>query len=293
MSMNKDSLPNIGTMMTAEVDGLSIRYAKGGATSGTPILLMSPWPESIYSFHSVLPELTTKNPVILIDLPGFGRSQSRPEVMAPEAMGDFIIALFRQLGIARAHVVAPDVGTPAVLFAAAKRPELFESLVVGGAAMRADLAAGVLKDLIYSPPGALANIDGADGVKDYLALAAQLTPPAIIEDFRAASSGRRFEEAAQFVRGYLIDSPKLETKLSSISTPALIMYGKSDPIVPSENGRFLADRLPHNRHLPLDAGHRVWEEAATEYAKALVAWFDGDYRSMNSDRIVERFSSAS
>lgn len=280
MQVEKGLLPDIGTVATAEIDGLSVRYAQSGVSKGTPILLTAPWPESIYSFHRVLPRLATAHPLLAVDLPGYGRSQSRPDVMAPEVMGDFVIALLKHFGISRAHVVAPDVGTLAVLFAGSKKPDLFESLVLGGGAMRTDLADGVLKDVIYSPTGAFSNMDGAEAVKDYLTQAAQLTPAAIIEDFRAASAGRRFEEAAQYVRGYIPDLPTLEPKLPGIQTPALIIAGKNDPIVPPANGQFLADRLPHNHYVLLDAQHRVWEEAAAEYRAALVSWFGGGYRSL-------------
>src|ERR1700745_920618 len=184
--MNKNNLPNIGAVTITEIDGLSIPYARAGVSKGIPILLTAPWPESIYSFHRLAPKLATEHPVLLVDLPGFGLSQSEPNVMAPEAMGDFLIKLLKYFGITRTHVVAPDVGTPVVLFANSKQKEIFESLVIGGAAMQPDLATGALKDLIYSPPGFLTNA-GSDGVKSYLEQAALLTPSAIIEDFRAAS----------------------------------------------------------------------------------------------------------
>lgn len=276
---NKDNLPNIGTVTKAKIDGLSIRYAQGGSPTGTPILLTAPYPESFYAFHRLVPHLITKYPVLLVDLPGFGHSESRPEVMSPEAMGNFVIKLLKHFGIKRTHSVSPDVGTPALLFAAAKEQDLFESLVVGGAAMQPDLAAGILKDLIYSPAGALADA-GSDAVKPYLDHAAELTPSAIIEDFRSASAGRRFEEATQFVRGYIHDSPKLEPQLKTIKTPALIIAGKDDPIVPSVNGQFLADRLPNNRYVLLDAQHRYWEEASDKYIETLLAWFNGGYISL-------------
>ena len=275
--MNKDNLPNIGTVSFTEIDGLSIRYARGGASKGINILLTAPYPESFYAFHRLVPHLDTEHPVLLVDMPGFGHSQSRPDVMAPEAMGNFLIRLLTHFGISRTHTVSPDVGTPAILFAALKQQDLFESLVIGGAAMQPDLAAGVLKDLIYSPTGFLAEV-GADGVKSYLEHAAQLTPSAIIEDFRSASAGRRFEEATQFVRGYIQDSPKLEPQLKNIKTPALIIGGKDDPIVPQINGQFLADRLPNNRYILLDAQHRYWEEAADKYIETIISWFGGDYR---------------
>jgi pimeloyl-ACP methyl ester carboxylesterase len=276
----KNLLPDIGIVATTEIDGLFIRYARSGASQDMPILLTAPWPESLYSFHRVLPRLAAEHPLIAVDLPGFGRSRSRPDVMAPEAMGDFVISLLRHFGIGRTHVVAPDVGTLAVLFAASKQPDRFESLVLGSGAMRVDLAAGSLKDLIHSPAGAFAAVDGADRMKNYLTHAAELTPAAIIEDFRAASAGRRFEEAVQYVRGYIPDLPKLEATLSGIATPALIIAGKNDPIVPPANGQFLADRLPHNRYVLLEAQHRVWEEAASEYTEALVSWFGGGYRRL-------------
>ncbi|HEX3973383.1 MAG TPA: alpha/beta hydrolase [Stellaceae bacterium] len=275
-----DVLPNIGRVATDTIDGLAIRYARSGASEGLPILLTAPWPESLYAFHHVMPRLAGAHPLIAVDLPGFGRSQSRPDVMAPEAMGNFVIALLDHFGIGRTHVVAPDVGTLAVLFAAAKQSGRFESLVVGGGAARVDLAAGSLNELIHSPTGAFASVDGADRVRNYLTHAAELTQAAIIEDFRAASAGRRFEEATQYVRGYIADLPKLAAALPGINTPTLIIAGKSDPIVPPANGQFLANRLPRNRYVLLDAQHRVWEEAAADYADALLSWFGGGYRRL-------------
>jgi hypothetical protein len=42
--MSKDLLPDIGTVSTAEVDGLKIRFVKAGTTAGIPIILTAPWP---------------------------------------------------------------------------------------------------------------------------------------------------------------------------------------------------------------------------------------------------------
>jgi len=254
--MSVDALPDIGSLSTAEIDGLVIRYARGGATKGTPILLTAPWPESIYAFRHVLSRLGAEHPLLAVDLPGFGHSASRPGVMAPEAMGDFVIALLAHFQMSQAHAVAPDVG----------------------AAARPDLAAGVLNDLIHSPPGTFASIDGAEAVKSYLSDAAKLTPAVIVQDFREASAGRRFEDAVQYVRAYISDLPKLEMLLPSIETPVLIIAGRNDPIVPPGNGQFLADRLPHNRYVLLDAGHRIWEEAPTDYREELANWIGGGHR---------------
>jgi pimeloyl-ACP methyl ester carboxylesterase len=276
--MSKETLPDIGRISTTEIDGLSVRYAKAGDSKRLPVLLTAPWPESIYSFYHLVPKLAAKHFVLAVDLPGFGLSQSRPDVMAPEAMGEFLIELLFHFDVSRTHIIAPDVGTLAALFAALKRPELFESLIIGGAAMQTDLADGALKDLIHSPVGYLANA-GSDGVKAYMDQAAKLTPAAIIDDFNAASTGRRLEEATRFVRAYMTDCPKLEQQLSKIKTPSLVLAGKNDTIVPPVNLQYLAARLPNNHSLLLDAGHRVWEEAADKYNDMIISWLDGEYLS--------------
>src|SRR6266851_1491611 len=71
---------------------------------------------------------------------------------------------------------------------------VFVSLAVGGGAVRVDLAAGDLKNVIATPKGAFAAMNGADVMADYLTQAGKLTPAAVIEDFRLASTGKRFED---------------------------------------------------------------------------------------------------
>lgn len=154
--------PEIGKVTTSQIDGLEIRFARSGKPDGIQVLLTSPWPESIYAFRGVLPAIETLNPLIALDLPGFGRSEGRADVMSPEGMSAFIVKVAQHFGISRMHAIGPDVGTLALLFAAARNPALFESLVVGSGATSPDLAASGLKDLIASPAGAFAEVDGGD-----------------------------------------------------------------------------------------------------------------------------------
>jgi pimeloyl-ACP methyl ester carboxylesterase len=275
--MKDDRLPDIGQVTTEIIDGLRIRLSRIGRSDGLPVLLTSPWPESIYAFHRVIPYLVEAHPVIAIDLPGFGHSESRADVMSPRAMGAFLVKVAAHLNLNRLHGVGPDVGALAFLFAAADHPRLFESLAVGGAATRVDLAGGQLRDLIASPKGAFAAINGDDAVSGYLTQAAQITPPAIIDDFRQASAKQRFEDAVQYVRAYNEDLPLLEQRLSQIQTPVLVIAGKDDPIVPPANNQLIADRLPRNRLSLLEAAHRVWEEATENYSSQIMSWFGGEY----------------
>ena len=274
-------LPDIGSVKTTQIDGLQIRFARTGRADGIPVLLTSPWPESIYAFRDVLSEIGKSNPLIAIDLPGFGRSEGRPGVMSPESMGSFILVAAQHFGFKRMHAIGPDVGTLALLFAAARAPTVFESLVVGSGATSPELAAGGLKDLIASKPGALADEDGGKIGAGFVSQSAKRkTPAAVLEDYRLSSAGRRFEDATNFVRAYTRDLPRLKELLPSIATPVLIIAGKNDPIVPPANGQLLADRIPHSRHILLEGGHLIWEDAPEEYAANIASWLGGGYLSV-------------
>jgi pimeloyl-ACP methyl ester carboxylesterase len=274
-------LPDIGHVAILQLDGLKIRLARSGRSDGVPVLLTSPWPESIYAFRGILPEIEALGPLIAVDLPGFGRSEGCLDLMSPEAMGKFVIKLAQQLGVDRMHAVGPDVGTPTLLFAAARSPGLFESLVVGSGATSTELAGGGLKDLIAAQAGAFDNLEGGNVAVQFVTQSADVpTPDAVLEDYRLSSTGRRFAEAAKFVQAYPRDLPRLEALLPNIETPVLVLAGRHDPVVPPPNGELLAKHLPHCRNELLEGGHLIWEDAAPAYAGRLAEWLGGGYRSV-------------
>src|SRR5882672_8754163 len=130
------------------IDGLNVRYATNGS-GDEKVVLFSPWPESIFAFAPVWAGLTKQFEVLAIDLPGFGRSEARDDLFAPQKMGEFIAKAIDAFGFASVHAVGLDVGSPSVLFAALTRPELFRSLIVGAGASTYPLAVeGALKSMI-------------------------------------------------------------------------------------------------------------------------------------------------
>jgi pimeloyl-ACP methyl ester carboxylesterase len=262
-----------------EVDGLKIRYLKGPERAGVPLLLTSPWPESLFAFHRIWDRLAAEASLVAVDLPGFGQSLARADVRSPSGMGVFLPRILHAMELTRVHAVGPDVGTSAFLFAAKDQPALFESLIVGSGATSADTAGATLKDLIFAK--SLAHLETQDGA--IIALAAidgmlnQTLPPAIRADYAESSVGRRFIEAAAYVRSYPGDLAKLGKALASISTPVLGIWGKSDPIVPPINAEPLLQKLPKSKTVYLDAGHFVWEQQPEAYAAAVLDWVKGGY----------------
>jgi pimeloyl-ACP methyl ester carboxylesterase len=189
--------------------------------------------------------------VVAIDLPGFGHSDGRPELIAPDAMGSFLAHLIEEWGLGAPHVIGPDVGTAAALFLAANFPDRVTSLTIGGGAVRFPIdAGGALKDVIEAPSlDVVRALDARTNIGFAVEPAAGAdSEPDVHEDYVSAYDLGRFAESARFVRHYPEQNPVLRDLLSSISTPAQIVAGRDDDLVPWSNNEYLADLLPNRTH---------------------------------------------
>jgi pimeloyl-ACP methyl ester carboxylesterase len=264
-------------------DGVRIRFADSKAASDVTVLLLAPWPESLWAFRRIWNRVASVGRVVAIDLPGFGHSDGRPDLIAPDSAGAFLAHLIDEWGLGTPHVVGPDVGTAAALFLAAKAPERVSSLTVGGGAVRFPIdAGGALKDIIEAPDlDVVRGLDARSNVGHAVEpVAARDSEPDVHEDYVSAYDLGRFAESARFVRHYPAQNPLLRDLLASITTPTQIVAGRDDDLVPWSNNQYLHDLLPNSEIHPLDAGHFAWEQAPEEYGRLVADWVSGGYRRL-------------
>jgi pimeloyl-ACP methyl ester carboxylesterase len=262
-------------------DGVRVRFADNKAESGVTVLLLSPWPETLWAFRRIWDRVATVGRVVAIDLPGFGHSDGRPDLIAPDSSGVFLAGLIDEWGLGAPHIVGPDVGTAAALFLAAKSPERVTSLTIGGAAVHLPIeAGGALKEIIEAPSlDVVRALDARTNIGYAVEPgAASASEPEVHEDYVSAYDLGRFAESARFVRHYPEQNPILRDLLPSITTPTQIVAGRHDDLVPWSNNEYLHDLLPNSEIYPLDAGHFAWEQAAEEYGQRVVEWVRGGYR---------------
>jgi pimeloyl-ACP methyl ester carboxylesterase len=269
------------------IDGLKIRYATSQRLErrerdAVPILLLSPWPESIYAFLPTWETFAALGPLVAVDLPGFGLSQSRPDVMAPEAMGEFILKIVDAFELDQPHAIGPDVGTPALLFAAANHPGIFRSLVIGSGATDHQHIGGILDELVNAPSlEPFKNLTGEQFVRGALEnQTAYNLPDYALSDYLAAYEGDRFFESVRFVRDYPRALPRLASRLGTIQVPCQIIVGRHDPFVPVSNAEGLHKGLPKSKLDILECGHFAWEDGAAEYNKLVSEWIKGGFASL-------------
>jgi pimeloyl-ACP methyl ester carboxylesterase len=276
------SMTDLGVPMFIDIEDLRIRYVRSsGDTTRTPVVLVSPFPESLYAYDDIWADLSQAAPLVALDLPGFGQSESRPELMNSQAMGTFVTKVLAALGLRRVHAIGPDVGTSALLFAASQSPEMFESLVVGSGGT--DVAhTGSLKDIIFAPSADdLITVDGGDYAVAVLDKRAATQPaPYVLDDYRASYAGRRAAEALAYIRAYATFLPLLRETLPGVRTPALGIWGAHDPIVLPESAAVLDQGLPHTRSVVLDSGHFIWHDHPEEYAQIVLDWINGGYQTV-------------
>jgi pimeloyl-ACP methyl ester carboxylesterase len=260
------------------IDGLRIRYADSGGSQEPVVLLTSPWPESVYAFAAMWATLAEHARLFAVDLPGFGASERRDEFLSPRGMGEFVTKLIVEADLGRPHIVGPDVGTSATLFAAAAQPQQIASVTVGtgGAAIPLQLGEPLRSWVLDPDLDKYRRMDSRVIVGAAVDTIAGGVPDDIRADYLACYDGDRFAESMRYVRRYPEELPALAELLPQITTPVTIINGRHDRVVPLTNAEFLDERLPTSRVVIIDAGHFVWEEAPAEYASIILDSITGN-----------------
>ena len=254
------------------VDGVRIRYADSGGAQESTLLLTSPWPESVNAFAPMWDTLAQHARLFAVDLPGFGASERRDDLLSPRAMGGFLAQLIAEADLGRPHIVAPDVGTSAALFAAAAHPERIASVIIGtgGAAVPIELGEPLASWVLDPDLDKYRSMDPRAIVAAAVDTIAGGVPDDIRADYLDCYDGDRFVESMRYVRRYPEELPELAELLPQIATPVTIINGRHDRVVPLANAEFLDERLSNSRLAIIDGGHFIWEEAPAEYASIVV-----------------------
>jgi pimeloyl-ACP methyl ester carboxylesterase len=157
------------------------------------------------------------------------------------------------------------------------------SLTLGGGAVTFPIEAGGALQAVIEAPSLddVRQLDARVNISAAVESAAQQAlEPEVHEDYVSAYDLGRFAESARFVRHYQAQNKVLQELLPSIRTPAQVVAGKQDDIVPWSNNQYLADALPNcGKAHALDAGHYAWEEAANEYGRLVAEWVAGGYKT--------------
>ena len=238
------------------IDGVRIRYADSGDPHKTTVVLTSPWPESLYAFAPMWAPLPGHARLFAVDLPGFGASERREDLLSPRAMGEFLAQLITEAELGTPHILAPDVGTAAALFAAAEHPERIASAIVGAGGAAVPLQLGQpLASWVLDP-----DLDKYRKMDPRVIVGAAVDTIAggissdIRADYLACYDGDRLAESMRYVRAYPEELPVLAGLLPQITVPVIIINGRHDRVVPLAHAECCGrTRLDHGQRALMGA----------------------------------------
>jgi pimeloyl-ACP methyl ester carboxylesterase len=270
------TLPDVGTSVIAA--GLLTNYF--GAGDGPPIVLLhgsGPGVTAWQNWHGIMPRLARRHRVLAPDIVGFGFTE-RP---APETGGvklwvSHVLGFLDALGIERAILIGNSFGGGVALALTARHAARVAGLVLMGTpAGEFQQTRGLASSYDFEPT--LENM--AQMLRQFPYDPALVTDEMVAARFAVAQANsgvdtiRRLQpkpgtaDAPATVRGVPLE------QLDGIETPALILHGREDPIIPLE----VAVRMhQHLRNSDLRVfgrcGHWVQHEREDAFVEHVLAF---------------------
>lgn len=247
--------------------------------AGTPVVMIHGFGGDKETWLLLAP-LLRRRPLLLVDLPGHGRSTLVDRHGAsPQAMGQAVVALLDAHGIRRAHLCGNSMGGGIALWVARHHPARVASLTLV-ASVAPELAESELTRALARGENLLipgAGGPGSDAAADhdrFLRFVVEKPPkvPRAVQRYVAARRAAARGVLEELFRGWAEATPArgLPPDLEAITQPTLIVHGVKDRIIHPDTARKVHRRLPGARLELLEGiGHVPQLEAPAAVARFL------------------------
>lgn len=271
------------TSRTITVDGVSVRYHEAG--TGPDVLLCihggAPGASGWGNFGGNLAELSEHARVLIVDLPGYGQSDSielKGGKYAPYA--DLFAQMLAQLQIERATVVGLATGGAVAIAMALRTPERVERLVLvssaGGVPLFSTSPSEGQKAIRSYYNGAGPSREKMRAYLELMMFDKTLVTDALVEE-RFAESVAGGEERRAGAESAGVPAEPLWKDLGNIAVPTLIVWGTENRVQGFDNALFLLKQIPDAQlHLFKQTGLWVPYERGAQFNR-LVLGFIADH----------------
>lgn len=250
------------------------------AGDGEPVLLLHGFPETLQAWSAHVAALASRYRVHAFDWPGLGGSDAPTDFeYSPNGYARFLEEYLDAQGIGSAHLVATDVGVPAALLLALRRPDRVRRLVLfdGPVFDRPHLLSWEVLGMRARGIGEI-MARGFPRTCTWLAFERgffgrrRITPDQY-EDFAAQARRPRTREAAlRLFRSEAAGLEAVERDIHRLQAPLLILWGAEDAFIRPEMGLLLKAACPQARlELAEACGHFPHHEAPEWFERQVLS----------------------
>ena len=244
-------------------DGFRIRYMEAG--QGTPLVhLHGAGGLRLTPAHDLL---SRHHRVVAFEMPGFGQSPENTRTQSMAELAAIMGKATRSLGLDPFNLMGTSFGAKAALWLALQEPERVLALVLEApAAIR--------------PEGSEPPSGSPEEMARRLHAHPERLGPMPIPDPATQAKQRAL---VMRLRGPNRDAD-LESRLPSLPTPTLVLFGTLDAVIAPAMGRLYKDLLP-NGHLVFvyDAGHLIGADRPEAFVEVV-----GDFLERHEAFIISR-----
>lgn len=256
---------------SAEANGISVAYRDSG-TPGEPLILINGFASTMDMWNPpLLDALSRRFRTIVFDNRGTGYSTADGAPFSIPLFAADTAALMDALWIPRARILGFSMGACIAQELALLHPERVERLV-----LHAGTCGG--ERMIMMQPAVWARLSDKSGTG--MEVADRMFSVLFPEDWRANHDPWRYCPDIRETTAADTASRQAEAlfrwsgsydRLPQVRCPALVIAGADDVVIPPENSRILAGRIPGARlELVPGAGHGLQYQCPEELAKSII-----------------------
>ena len=259
---------------TTASDGARLHWETHG--SGDPVLLIMGLGSNAYGWHRTIPWLAERYETIAFDNRGTGRSDAPAGEYTIAQMAADAAAVLDAAGHARAHVVGASLGGMIAQRFALTWPERVRTLtllcttpggrnavrasdaVMAGLVSGGDDPAAVYRTNAWFLYGEETRTRFPERIEEDIVYRTKITTPptGYFGQLRAAMGHDTYDELAALA-----------------PVPTLVVHGDADLLVPTGNGKLIAERIPNAELVLLSgAGHMLQADAGDTVRETVLAF---------------------
>lgn len=264
--------------------GVRMRVLEAGATDRPSLILVHDFLCSHLSFDDIIDSLAPRFHVLVPDLPGFGESAKPPPTRhsyGVEGFAECIADLVAAYGLGRAAVLGHGLGGAVALTLATHYAELVTRLALVDPLcypfplsfktrlLLLPVAGGVLFKQLY----------GRRLFRNYFtdqvfSRGAAIPQERLDRHYRYFNTPSARESAYAVLRA-AVDTRPVAARITRVSQPTLIMWGRDDRLLPPAFALRLAREMTNTRLELFDTGHSPHEERPQDFVFVATEFFEG------------------